>query len=183
MLNDYILSKISMQWLKLFSFCFACCASSSRSFLWNRFHYQILLLITNIVYCIQMVSLFSSSSIIWHECIQIFQRNTGYYRHLSNTATVKYNGDQNSDLIYLYLFKPKLLYSILYYYYVTCTLQLQFIWYLSIISPKYFHTHWNCKVVLNIIKINVWNKRPQLLIQNIKINMIYNTKTTEIWLY
>ena len=73
--------------------------------------------------------------------------------------------------------------TIFLYYSETCTLQLQSIWYLSIISPKYFHTHWNCKVMLSIIKINVWNKRPQLLIQNIKINMIYNSKTTEIWLY
>ena len=66
--------------------------------------------------------------------------------------------------------------TIFLYYSETCTLQLQSIWYLSIISPKYFHTHWNCKVMLSIIKINVWNKRPQLLIQNIKINMIHQLK-------
>ena len=176
MLNDYIFSMNSMQWFKIIFFLLCILCFSSKDFCGTGFRINLCFWSQTQSIIFKWFHCFSSSSIIWQECIQNIQRNTGYYRHLSNTATVNYNGDQNSDLLICTCSNLNYCTVFLYYYYVTCTLQLQFIWYLSIISHIYFHTHWNCKVVLNIIKINVWNKRPQLKIQNIKINMIYNRK-------
>ena len=94
--------------IKIIFFLFCLLCFSSRSFLWNRFHYKILLLITNIVYCIQMVSLLF---FIFNNMTRMHSKYSTKYRVLQ--ASFKYSDGQlwwwsKFSFTYLYLFKPKL---------------------------------------------------------------------------